>query len=618
LEAHVRRRRHPRAPWAAALAALLAVACLVVPATPAAAAAGAFRNPVSTAADPFLRHFGSEYYLIESAGDNTVRMRHAASLGRLLAAAPQTIWTENDPSRNRDIWAPVFADLNDRWYVYYAADNGDIGNHRMQVLESDATISGGATPLGPYHFKATLQDPSSGYFGIDGVPFSHDGHLYFVWAAGYCCGFDRLRIAPMANPYTLTGSSYEMPVDICDAVAEAPATLHRNGRTFLTYSVCDTGKPDYQLKMLSIGDGADPMNAGNWRNHGTVFSRNDAAGVYSVGSNGFFTSPDGTEDWIVYQAKNTAAAGDNTYAGRDARAQRFTWNSDGTPNFGSPAGVGDTLPLPSGDPGPAPRVINDGDTGTATGPIRGPGASGKCIDVAGDDTGTTGAPVQVWDCLGVADQQWTVGSDQTIRTLGKCLDVDGYGTANFAKIHLWDCHGGTNQQWQTRADGSILNPASGRCLDTPNGATANGVQLQLYDCNGQWPQVWQAPGGTGGTRIAFAGSWTHGTGCGNQCYRGDDTYTATAGDSATITFTGRKIALLSVRDVGNGIAALSIDNGPETTADFYGPVRDGQRLQYLSPDLPAGQHTLRLRNTGRRNPASNADYIGVDRVEIYS
>jgi ricin-type beta-trefoil lectin protein len=134
----------------------------------------------------------------------------------------------------------------------------------------------------------------------------------------------------------------------------------------------------------------------------------------------------------------------------------------------------------------------------ASGPIRGPGASGKCIDVAGDDTGTTGAPVQVWDCLGVADQQWTVGSDQTIRTLGKCLDIDGYGTANFAKIHLWDCHGGTNQQWQTRADGSILNPASGRCLDTPNGATANGVQLQLYDCNGQWPQVWQAPGGTGG------------------------------------------------------------------------------------------------------------------------
>ncbi|MGX6608613.1 glycoside hydrolase family 43 protein, partial [Micromonosporaceae bacterium Da 78-11] len=372
-----------RTPWRRALATTLATVLLTaggsslvspaaraaaptpaaVPAQAAAAPAGTFRNPVSTAADPFITYTAGQYYLIESGGDNTVRMRHAPSLGRLLASPAQAIWTETDPSRNRDIWAPVFVNLADHWYVYYAADNGDIGNHRMQVLESDATVSAGATPLGPYHHRATLQDPSSGYFGIDGVPFTHNGALYFVWAAGYCCGFDRLRIAPMANPYTLTGTSYEMPVDICDAVAEAPATLHRNGRTFLTYSICDTGKPDYQLKMLSIADGADPMTAGNWRDHGTVFARNNAAGTYSVGSNGFFTSPDGTQDWIAYQAKNTAANGDNTYAGRDTRVQPFGWNADGTPNFGTPVGAGDNLALPGGDPGPAPTVINNSDTG---------------------------------------------------------------------------------------------------------------------------------------------------------------------------------------------------------------------------------------------------------------
>ena len=51
----------------------------------------------------------------------------------------------------------------------------------------------------------------------------------------------------------------------------------------------------------------------------------------------------------------------------------------------------------------------------ATGPIRGPGVTGKCIDVAGDDVGPNGASVQIWDCLGVRDQSWTVVADGTGR-----------------------------------------------------------------------------------------------------------------------------------------------------------------------------------------------------------
>ncbi|MDL4818484.1 family 43 glycosylhydrolase [Actinomadura opuntiae] len=618
----VRHHRRPSWLWRCLLAVVAAASLVAVAAPPqsaAAAPANTFRNPLSPAPDPFITQYKGRYYAVEVAGDNTIRMRDADSLGRLLAAPANVIWTENDPSRNHDIWAPAFADLNDHWYVYWTGDDGDIFKHHMQVLESDGLVSQGARPTGPYHYKAQLNDPSSSYFGIDGVPFTHNGSLYFVWASGHCCGFDRLRIAPMANPWTLTGASYEMPVDLCDTVAEAPATIHRNGRTFLTYSVCDTGKPDYQIKMLSIADGDDPMNSGSWRNHGTVFASNPDAGVWSVGSNGFFTSPDGTEDWIVYQAKNTGASGDNTYAGRDTRAQRFTWNADGTPNFGAPVAKGADLALPSGDPGPAPKVINDTDIGggAPTGPIRGPGDAGKCIDVSGDDTAATGAAVQLWDCQGSRDQQWTLMGDGTIRSMGKCMDVEGYGTANFSKIHLWDCHGGTNQIWQAQSNGSLKNPASGRCLDLNAGNTANGTQLQIYDCNNQWPQSWHLPAGGGTGSVRYSGNWSAGTSCGVQCYRGNDHYTDQSGAAATITFTGTKIALLGVRDVGNGIAALSIDNGPEVTVDYYGPVRDGERVLWVSPQLGAGTHVLRIRNTGTKSSASQATYIGFDRAEVY-
>jgi hypothetical protein len=127
-------------------------------------------------------------------------------------------------------------------------------------------------------------------------------------------------------------------------------------------------------------------------------------------------------------------------------------------------------------------------------PIHLPG--GKCVDVAGDDTGGNLAAAQIWDCLTVRtfsplalDQQWTLNSDQTIRTLGRCLDIDGNATANGTHLELYDCNGVGGQKWVPQANGSLLNPQSGRCLDDPSGNTTNGTTLQIYDCNGLSAQV---------------------------------------------------------------------------------------------------------------------------------
>ena len=35
---------------------------------------------------------------------------------------------------------------------------------------------------------------------------------------------------------------------------------------------------------------------------------------------------------------------------RTTRAQKFTWNADGTPNFGVPVALGTQLAVPSGEP----------------------------------------------------------------------------------------------------------------------------------------------------------------------------------------------------------------------------------------------------------------------------
>ncbi|WP_255951043.1 arabinofuranosidase catalytic domain-containing protein [Streptomyces odontomachi] len=131
-----------------------------------------------------------------------------------------------------------------------------------------------------------------------------------------------------------------------------------------------------------------------------------------------------------------------------------------------------------------------GETNVPNGPqstIKGPG--GKCVDVDGDDTGTNLTAVQLWDCQNWAeDQFWHHHANGSLSTIGRCLDINGNGTANGTQVELWDCNGVGGQVWQQRSDGSLYNPQSGRCLDSPSGATANGTRLQIWDCNGSAAQ----------------------------------------------------------------------------------------------------------------------------------
>jgi len=133
--------------------------------------------------------------------------------------------------------------------------------------------------------------------------------------------------------------------------------------------------------------------------------------------------------------------------------------------------------------------VPNGPSGTIT-------TSGQCVDVGADDTGVDGAAVQLWNCQTYAeDQHWTHYADGSLRTLSRCLDINGNGTANGTQVELWDCNGVGGQKWVQHADGSVFNPQSGRCLDDPSGNTANGTRLQIWDCNGSAAQKFSVSGG---------------------------------------------------------------------------------------------------------------------------
>jgi type 1 glutamine amidotransferase len=118
------------------------------------------------------------------------------------------------------------------------------------------------------------------------------------------------------------------------------------------------------------------------------------------------------------------------------------------------------------------------------------GVAGKCVDVNGGST-TDGTKIQLWTCNSGPNQQWTVGSDGTIRALGKCMALNG--TANATPVQLRTCNGSGGQQWTSGANSALVNPQSGRCLDANGGSSADGTQLIIWSCHGGTNQRWTLP-----------------------------------------------------------------------------------------------------------------------------
>ncbi|MEU6077028.1 family 43 glycosylhydrolase [Micromonospora sp. NPDC047074] len=312
-----------------------------------------FTNPIKrNGPDPWLQHHNGHYYLATTTWNSTITMRRSATLAGLATAADQVVFNLAGRANGCcNMWAPEFHLLNGpngpRWYFYYTAGQNvpDYNpTQRLHVLES-----AGTDPMGPYTFKADLGND----WQLDASVLQVNGNLYLMGTYGGDGAGQSNFIQRMTNPWTLSGARVRLSSPTLSwerqtgAVNEGPEPLYHNGRVMVVYSASACWGPDYKLGLLTL-TGSDPMNPTHWTKKSTpVFQRSDANGVFAPGHNGFFKSPDGTEDWIVYHANDSAGGGCDM--NRSTRAQKFTWNADGTPNFGTPVRLGVTLTAPSGE-----------------------------------------------------------------------------------------------------------------------------------------------------------------------------------------------------------------------------------------------------------------------------
>jgi peptidoglycan hydrolase-like amidase len=113
--------------------------------------------------------------------------------------------------------------------------------------------------------------------------------------------------------------------------------------------------------------------------------------------------------------------------------------------------------------------------------------------------------------------------------------------------------------------------------------------------------------------IAYGGPWT--TYSSAKLSGGAYKYARTADSSATLTFTGTRIKIVSLSYVGSGKATVQID-GMTKTIDQYSSTTQFRKVVFDSGALPAGTHVLKFAPTGTSRAGALGTAVGIDALLI--
>jgi GH43 family beta-xylosidase len=330
----------------------------VAPSTPTVAGTSGdtFTNPLlQSGPDPWVIWWKGFYYYTDTSAQN-LTLRKTADITDLRNAEEKAVWVP-DPGNpwSNDLWAPELHRWGNKWYIYFAADAGDNTSHRIYVVENDND-----DPIeGTWTLKGKISD-SSDKWAIDPTTFEHKGEHYLVWSGwkGDTDGEQDLFIAHMSNPWTIDSPRtlissptypWEEHGDLPGRhvnVNEGPEFISHGQKMFIVFSASGCWTDFYTLGVLEANLDADPLDAKSWTKIDHPFLSTDSSSrVFGPGHNGFFQSPNGREDWIIYHANPDPGDGCNNF--RSPRIQRFTWNPDDTPNFGQPVPLTQPLEKPA-------------------------------------------------------------------------------------------------------------------------------------------------------------------------------------------------------------------------------------------------------------------------------
>ncbi|GAB7362679.1 hypothetical protein MBLNU230_g2988t1 [Neophaeotheca triangularis] len=334
--------------------------------------AAPYSNPLRTydGGDPNIVYHDGYYYFISTTWDQ-IQMTRATTLNGLKNGTTKEVWSDTNPSRCCDVWAPEMHFVDNRWHIYYTAgtEGLDLDTQRSHVIE------GGDSPWDDYSYLGQIGDD----WAIDATVLYANNKRYLVYS-GFGGGTgetnqsliiaELLSPAVIGEPYLLSEPTQEWELSETPVNEGAAALYHApTGRTWLSFAASFCWTPDYSLGLLEYDGCGDPLDRNSWTKTGPVFS--SANGNFGTGHNSFFMSPDGTEVWSAYHSTPDPEGNCGSIRWSNALPVRF--DAEGTPDFGEAPPANQTMRGPSGEPGEPWR----GGWGGGKGNGHGKGGKGK-------------------------------------------------------------------------------------------------------------------------------------------------------------------------------------------------------------------------------------------------
>ena len=288
------------------------------------------RSPVLPGlyADPNIARFGDTYYLYATSdgvagwGGKDFYVWTSKNLADWERSDEPFLTLDgedgNVPWASGNAWAPTIIERDGKYYFYFSGHNPAYGRKTIGVAVADS-------PEGPFTAQPEAmilnnEAVTSGQ-AIDPAAFEdpETGKFYLFWGNG----------GPSNGPVyaELSDDMLSIKQDTLERIGgltdyrEGTFLNYRDGLYHLTYSIDDTGSPNYR-----VGYATATSVDGPWTYHGVILEKDPTQGILGTGHSSIVQVP-GTDEWYIAYHRFALPGGDGTH--RETTIDRLTFGADG-------------------------------------------------------------------------------------------------------------------------------------------------------------------------------------------------------------------------------------------------------------------------------------------------
>ena len=136
-----------------------------------------YTNPIKEKGiEPWAIFHEGEYFYTEGYEDR-IKLWRTKDLTDISNAESIDAWLPKDKSNAYHLWGPEIHFINNKWYIYFAADDGYTDNHQIYVVENQSP-----NPFeGEFIMKGRIQTDKDNNWAIHADVFQHQNELYMIW-----------------------------------------------------------------------------------------------------------------------------------------------------------------------------------------------------------------------------------------------------------------------------------------------------------------------------------------------------------------------------------------------------------------------------------------------------